>query len=149
MATLLALDEYVLWKKYQWLQEHSYRATKSVIYYLLLYEIDFPRFSFLCYSSRFFHLMSHILLYYIEWHQINKMFSAGPTPEMVCRVIEINGFLKEICTMNSPHGRKTYFKCANSETYYTISTRSNQNFPIFTEACPEDDNFYQLCGTIR
>ena len=44
-------------------------------------------------------------------------------------------------------GIDNYFKCAFSDSYYTqISTYNG--LPLLTEACPDDDNFYQVCGFV-
>eukprot|EP00116_Pleurobrachia_bachei_P001199 sb/3461461/ len=69
-----------------------------------------------------------------------------------CRLAEIGRhpgpyFLKEQCWI----GRKAYYRCPNTASYYSIKFDSIDNVlqcfhVVFDSACPEDPLFYQACG---
>ena len=55
---------------------------------------------------------------------------------------EHNGFLKYVCE-EQEFGQE--FKCINSNTYYRYDLESLIELLRYTEACPNDPHFYQMC----
>ena len=60
----------------------------------------------------------------------------------------MNGFLKEVCRKKGDGG-KIYFKCATSESYYTVIRRTVRGSPMLSDGCPGDDHYYQVCGLVK
>ncbi|KAL5266567.1 hypothetical protein ACHWQZ_G003818 [Mnemiopsis leidyi] len=65
-----------------------------------------------------------------------------------CRIVERNGFLKEVCEMKGHKGRHI-FRCATSRDFYKITSHTHEYLPVVSGTCAEDDGFYQVCGLIE
>ena len=58
-----------------------------------------------------------------------------------CKYANINGFLKEVCTIDNLE----YYRCSRSNRFYRTTTETCLE-TLFTYACPNDTVFYQACG---
>ena len=76
----------------------------------------------------------------------NSLFS-NFTGRFVCRIREIRGFLKSVC--RSAASAKMWFRCATSDTFYTIEALYEKDVPLrLSVPCQADNHFYQVCGLI-
>ena len=59
-----------------------------------------------------------------------------------CPIVENKNFLKRLCSDG------TSFQCLYSDEVYQI-TSSYTQFSVFSNVCPNDPSFYQVCGALQ
>jgi hypothetical protein len=62
-----------------------------------------------------------------------------------CGIVQYHGYIKIQCTVVDVKTNitKTFFKCPNSDNYYSAVKRGCKN-QQFSAACPNDPKFYQV-----